>query len=146
MFLIEFITGQQVEFDELAQRGRITLGDFSEVFISPLTFWATEAYHHQWIEAAKRLVAGYGRACFVTAMRESLIDGPVFLWSAYRSGDTVYLQHRLLLGEMVKGTFDPLNLCEQVGERTTIAEDGEQISEWQVSISDIEYFLRQKQV
>ena len=142
MFLIEFITGRQVEFDEPAQRGRITLGDFSEEFISPLTFWTAEAYHQQWIEAAKRLVAGYGRACFVTAMRESLIDEPVFLWSAYRSGDAIYLQHRLLLGEMVKGTFDPLHPCEQVGERITIPEDGEQISEWQVSIGDIEHFLQ----
>jgi hypothetical protein len=142
MFAIEFISDSRVEFGEPARRGRITLGDFSEVFVAPLVFWAAADYLNQWVEAAKHIVNGQPRSCFVAAMRESPHDGPVFLWPAYKDGEVVFVQHRLLLPETVKGVFNPLNLYAQVDERRTLSEDGEPISEWQVSVEDLASFLR----
>ena len=141
MFNIEFIGGPQVEFGELAARGRITLGDFSEEFVSPLAFWAAGDYRRQWREAAERILGGCKRSCFVAAMRESPLDGVIFLWPAYRSGEAVYIQHKLLLPELVEGSFNPSNPYAQVDERQTLSDDGEPISEWQVSAGDIARFL-----
>jgi hypothetical protein len=142
MFAIEFIGAPRVEFGELARRGRISLGEFSEEFVAPLVFWSADGYRKQWVEAAERIVNGQPRSCFVAAMRESPRGGPVFLWPAYKDGEVVYVQHRLLLPETVKGSFDPSNLYAQVDERRTLSEDGEPISEWQVSVEDLANFLR----
>ena len=141
MFAIEFIGNPQIEFDELAARGRITLGEFSEEFVAPLVFWAADDYRRQWREAAERILNGCEQSCFVAAMRESLLDGAIFLWPAYKEGEAVYIQHKLLLPELVKGRFDTLNPCAQVGERRSLSEEGEPISEWQVSVGDIARFL-----
>ena len=141
MFAIEFIGNPQIEFGELAARGRIGLGEFSEEFVAPLVFWTVDDYRRQWNEAAERILDGSGQSCFVAAMRESPLDGAIFLWLAYKDGEAVYIQHKLLLPELVKGDFDMLNLYAQVGERRTLSEEGEPISEWRVSVEDIARFL-----
>jgi hypothetical protein len=122
--------------------GAITLGDCSEEFVAPLVFWAAGDYRSQWVEAAWRIVNGQPRSCFVAAMRESPLGGLVFLWPAYKDGEVVYVRHKLLLPETVKGGFDPSNPYAQVDERRTLSEDGEPISEWQVSVEDVASFLR----
>jgi hypothetical protein len=142
MFAIEFVGKPQIEFDEPTVRGRITLGNFSEEFIAPLVFWTVDDYRKQWREAAERLSDGHDRSCFVASMRESLSDGTVFLWTAYKLADNVFFQHKLLLPETVKGNFEPSNPYAQVDERQTETEEGQQISEWRVSISDVAWFQR----
>ncbi len=119
MFAIEIIGNPQIEFGELAARGRITLGEFSEEFVAPLVFWKVDDYRRQWREAAERILNGCERSCFVAAMRESPLDGVIFLWPAYRDGEVVYIQHRLVLPELAKGSFDTLNPYGQVDERRT---------------------------
>jgi hypothetical protein len=141
MFDIEFIGKPQIEFGELAARGRIALGEFTEEFLSPLVFWTVDGYRRQWREAAERILNGYDRSCFVAAIRKSPLDGAVFLWPAYKDGEAVHLQHRLLLPELVKGSFDVKNPYAQVGERRTQSEEGEPIAEWRVSVGDIARFL-----
>jgi hypothetical protein len=141
MFAIEFIGNPQIEFGELAARGRITLGEFSEEFVAPLVFWMADDYRRQWREAAERISDGCERSCFVAAMRESPLDGAIFLWPAYRDGEAVYIQHKLVLPGLVEGGFDPSNPYAQVGERRTVSEEGELISEWQVAVGDVARFL-----
>jgi hypothetical protein len=141
MFAIEFIGNPQIEFGELAARGLITFGEFSEEFVAPLTFWTMDDYRRQWREAAGRILNGNERSCFVAAMRVSPHDGAVFLWPAYRDGEAVHIQHKLLLPEIVKGIFDTSNPYAQISERRTMTEGGEPISEWQVSVADIALFL-----
>jgi hypothetical protein len=141
MFAIEFIGNPQTAFGELAARGRITLGEFSEEFVAPLVFWTVDDYQRQWREAAGRILNGCERSCFVASMRESPLDAVIFLWTAYKDGRTVYIQHKLVMPELVKGGFDTSNPYAQVGERRTMSEEGEQISEWQVSVGDVARFL-----
>jgi CdiI N-terminal domain len=141
MFSLKFIAGPLAENGELSQRGRITLGDFSERFISPLVFWTPADYERQWIEGAQRIVDGAESSCFVTAMRESPFSGVVFLWPAYRVGQNIYLQHRLILPEHVNASFDPSDPYAQIGRRETLSADGEQLSEWQIDLSDVARFV-----
>ena len=141
MFEIQFVTNPQIEFGELSARGRITLGEFSEEFVAPLVFWTVDDYRRQWHEAAERILNGCEQSCFVAAMRESPLDGAIFLWLAYKHGEAVYIQHKLLLPELVKGGFDTSNPYAQIDERRIVSEEGEPISEWQVSVGDIARFL-----
>ena len=140
MFAIEFIGDPRLEFGEPARRGRITLGEFSEEFVAPLVFWTADDYRRQWVEAAQRIINNLAPSCFVAAMRETPLDGAIFLWPAYRLGDVVYIQHELL-PEIVKGSFDLLNPYAQIDERQTKSDDGAPISEWQVSANDVAHFL-----
>ena len=78
MFAIECIGNPQIEDGELAARGRITLGGFAEEFIAPLVLWTADDYRRQWREAAERILDGSEPTCFVTAMRESPLDGAIF--------------------------------------------------------------------
>src|SRR6266576_703496 len=61
------------------------------------------------------------RSCFITAMRESPFSGAVFLWPAYRVGQNVYLQHRLILPEHVNGSFDPSDPYAQIDHREPLS-------------------------
>ncbi|MDQ3748253.1 MAG: hypothetical protein M3367_04430 [Acidobacteriota bacterium] len=99
MFAIEFVGKPQIEFNEPAIRGRITLGDFSEEFVAPLVFWTLDDYRKQWRDAAERIVNGEARSCFAASMRESLDDGAIFLWTAYKLADTVYFQAQVFATE-----------------------------------------------
>jgi hypothetical protein len=141
MFAIKFIGSPQIEFGELAARGRITLGECSEEFVAPLVYWTEGDYRGQWREGAERILNGRERSCFVAAMRQSPLDGAMFLWPAFRDGEVVYIQHKLLLPELVIGSFEPSNPYAQVDERRTISEEGEPISEWTISVADIARFL-----
>ena len=142
MFGLEFISEPGSGFGEPAIRGRITLGEFSEEFIAPLVFWSPDDYRRQWAEAAERIVGGYDRTCFVQAMRESPRHGPMLLWAAYKSGDLVHVQQKLLLEQTLNAEFDPANLYEQVNERETVDEECRAISEWVISVTEIALFLR----
>jgi len=124
MFSVEFIASPAIENGELCQRGRITLGDFSEQFISPIVFWKVADYERHWREAAQRLLGGTERSCFVTAMYASPADGVIFMWPAYRRGEDVFLQHRLLLPQHVIGDFDSSDPYAQVGAHETKSADG----------------------
>lgn len=141
MFAIDFIRKPKIEYGELVCRGRITLGNFSEEFISPLAVWAEDEYRKQWHQAAERIMNGYMQSCFVTAMRKSPSDGTIFIWPAYHVGETVHIQHKLVMPDTVKGTFDPFDPYTQITERQILSEDGLAISEWKVSIKDIARFL-----
>jgi len=141
MFSLEFISGPLTENGELSRSGCITLGDFSEQFLSPLVFWTVADYERQWIEGAQRIIEGAERSCFVTAMRESPLSGVVFLWPAYRVGQDVYLQHRLILPEHVNGSFDPSDPYAQIDRRETLSADGEHLSEWQIDLNDVARFV-----
>jgi hypothetical protein len=141
VFAIDFIQKPKIEYGELGCRGRITLGNFSEEFISPLIFWSEDEYRKQWHQAAERIMNGYMQSCFVTAMRKSLFDGAIFMWPAYNVGETVHIQHRLVMPDTVEGTFDPFDPYAQITERQTLSEDDLTISEWKVSIEDIARFL-----
>jgi hypothetical protein len=142
MFALEFINEPLIDYGEPAIRGRITLGDFWEEFTAPLVYWSQDDYRRQWSEAADSNVRGCERTCFVQAMRKSPGDGPIFLWTAYRSGDIVYVQQKLLVEQTLKAEFDPVDPYAQVDERMIISEVGWPISEWVISIADIALFLQ----
>jgi hypothetical protein len=144
-FSIEFPPCSTEEFweDQRARTGRITLGDFTEDFMALLDYWLPANYEFQWQDAVHKIVGGTPVGALITDMHDLSKAHHLVSWPMYREGDQVFIQNRLLfLNELGRpNTIE--GLIERIGERQTKNEDGQRISEWSVSISDLESFLRQ---
>jgi hypothetical protein len=118
--------------------GRTILGDYSESFIAPVTLWSREAYEQHWIEAAQRVLGPLARsAFFTTAFR--------FWWTMWRDGERILVHEELLTPERIEGVTDfaraPYDL---IGAYAAISDEGERISQWQISAEDMRGFLARR--
>ena len=59
-------------------------------------------------------------------------------------GNRVHLQNWLVFTEQRPTAFDPYEADGFVGERETVSEDGEPISEWHVSLADVRAFAERR--
>jgi hypothetical protein len=122
MFEIDLLPPDQLGAD--GQRlGRITIGDFSELFACYPITGTIDDLPADWRNALTRLVDG---ATYV-----ALIHDPRFAWFIYRDGGSCFVQQIL----SPDGTFDSHSV------RETETEDGERISEWTTSLDAISEFL-----
>ena len=142
MFDIEFIADEPEHVDEgehawVALRGRTTLGDYQEEFLAPLGTWSRAEYQRQWIEAARRLLVGADRTGFFTSAWQ-------FWWVMWRDGQAVYVHEQLMVEDTLIAPFDPADPYRQIGERYTISEDGDAVSEWRLEFADIEAFVARR--
>jgi len=64
----------------------------------------------------------------------------LFWWPLYRINDQVFVQNHILFFDQLDVPFDPTNPYESVRPRTTI-EDGQEVSEWRVTIEDLQSFV-----
>jgi len=121
----------------------IRLGEARDDFEVGLEWWGRTAYEQQWLGAAKRLVAGADRVMFLVSY-----NGPDaafhFAWSAWREGNRVHVQNYLVLTEDLPTPFDPDDADRFAGERQTVSEDGEPISEWHVRLADVQAFVERR--
>ncbi len=60
----------------------------------------------------------------------------------YRAEHVVYFQNQLPWYGQLRQPFSLENIFSFVGDRVTINEDGDRISEWSVKLSDVEDFAR----
>lgn len=67
-----------------------------------------------------------------------------FAWPAWRDGDRVHVQNWLVLTEQLPTPFNPDEADRFVGVRETTSEDGEPISEWDVSLADVRAFVERR--
>jgi contact-dependent growth inhibition (CDI) system CdiI-like immunity protein len=130
---------QEEEWYGLA--GRVSLGDYRESFVSPLEVWSRDQYEAQWREAALRLVNGEERSAFFTSAFQSW-------WAMWRRDDVIYVHEELLVPQHF-ATFGPAPDLTRapyqlLGPYASVNEDGEAISEWQLSIDDIRDYLRRR--
>jgi hypothetical protein len=123
--------------------GRIRLGRDEDAFEVSLEWWGPAAYERQWLAAARRLAAGATRVMFLASY-----NGPDaafhFRWPAWRDGDRVCLQNHLILTAQLAAPFDPDEADRFVRERAEVDEDGHQVSEWEVCLSDVRAFVERR--
>jgi CdiI N-terminal domain len=125
-------------------RGCIRLCDFREEFLSALSVWTPADYERHWREAASALVANSLRGAFLTSYAAPEASYHV-IWPAWREGDRVFVHNRLLFAHHVVGPVFPGNLPDLIGERLTVDEDGQRVSEWEVNIASLAAFVRHGQ-
>jgi hypothetical protein len=117
-----------------ALKGEIRLGDYRETFLAALDPWARRDYQLHWIEAAQRLIRGSDRTAFLTSAFQ-------FRWVMWREGTSVVAQEHLLGFGPRAREFDPREPFSGIRDRVSVNLDGVQISEWHLSLADIQDFL-----
>jgi len=129
------------EEDPLVVNGELKLGDDREYFQSILGFWGVDDYLQSWTEGLQRLLAGASISCLATSVIDPSNANFVEVWPLYREQSDVYVQNRLLFLDQLSHEFDPSEPWNSVDPRSVVNEDGQRISEWRVSLSDVREFL-----
>lgn len=145
-FAIRFVPPEEVDWEsepEEVRYGQIQLGNFSEHFQVDLEFWRQEDYEIHWRQALVRITTGSEVSCLLTSIGDPQCSTMVFWWPLYRTGDTIRVQNAIRFFEHLDAPFDPGNPFASVPERQEISEDGERISEWTISVQDVQDFLRE---
>ncbi|CAN1213492.1 hypothetical protein TUMEXPCC7403_25020 [Tumidithrix helvetica PCC 7403] len=146
-FSIDFLPERYKENEYIGQFGVITLGDFSEKFISSLCDWDEESYTKHWIKSSERILYDSDRTLFITSMIDNPFNYQLDCWIAYKIGEMVYIQNELIIPEtyFISNGFNSENLYSYIRDREIYLDDSNQISEWVVPLKWIEdYYLRSK--
>jgi hypothetical protein len=123
-----------------AASGVLIMGDSKEGFVSSLYQWSKQQYETQWKQAVRILLEGNSKAALIIEYLSPDVASHIEWWAMYREGETVYLQNHLLFYGQLEKPFSIENPFESLRDRKTISQEGQQISEWSVSILDIEQF------
>ncbi|WP_328411548.1 hypothetical protein OG542_15905 [Streptomyces violaceus] len=122
--------------------GRITVRDFGESFPMDLTYWDVENYQASWIRALRRLERGDGAtSCLISSITNPATSNFVFCWPLYKFADIIYVQSSIIFLEELDQAFVPDEPWRCVGPRSTVDEDGNEISEWQATVDEVREFL-----
>jgi hypothetical protein len=122
--------------------GLLVLGDHEEEFLSSLYQWNRGEYEAQWQRAIKLLLNGESKAALITEYLSPEYATHLQWRPMYRIGDTVFFQHHLLLYDTLREPFSVQVAFSFLQDRMTKNEEGKNISEWSVSLADIEAFGR----
>jgi hypothetical protein len=125
----------------LLGRGTVCLGDFREQFEVILEYWSRDDYVRHWDAALRQLLEGAATSALITSMSDPSSATFLFWWPAYREGDSIVFQHQALFLEELDRPFLPEEFADHIPERTATSTDGDRVSEWRVSLSDIAEFL-----
>lgn len=117
-----------------ALEGEIILGGHRERFLAALDPWARSDYERHWIDAARRLLEGVDRTAFITSAFQ-------FWWPMWREGTNIVAHEQLLWAEPIARVFDPADPFRAIDDRVSVNEDGDEISEWHLSLADIQAFV-----
>ncbi|MFJ4951284.1 hypothetical protein [Streptomyces sp. NPDC088760] len=121
--------------------GCITVGDFEENFPMDLTYWDVGQYQTSWARSLRVLERGDdATSCLISSITDPANSNFIFCWPLYRSGEMVYVQNSIIFLEDLSEDFDPAEPWRFVEPRSTVDEEGHEISEWQTSISEIRRF------
>lgn len=144
-FSIQFPPDATEETDENQRfmAGRKTLGDFREEFLAHLDYWTPKQYEAQWRDAVLGIVSGKSVDALITDMHDLRTAHHLVSWPMYREGDRVFVQNRLLFLNDLGRPQQLEDLIPRIGNRRTINDEGAQISEWDVGVSDLLAFLWQ---
>lgn len=126
--------------------GIIQIGNFKENIYPLLSYWKIENYKTQWIEAIRRILARkVSRAALIVDMPQPLYEDNSALvwWPLYRVNKKIYIQEHLkdLRRFKNKRPFDSYNIYNYIHARNIDSDEGRHISEWTISLKDLQLFL-----
>lgn len=121
--------------------GRIKVGDFTETFRMDLSFWTVDEYRQSWRRALAELQrAEKVTSCLISSITDPECSNFISCWPMYRDGDAVYLQNSIIFLAELDEPFDPQEPWRYVQPRSSVDEDGNRISEWVTSVSQVRQF------
>ena len=145
MFSIGF-TDEPIEYpyDDTeipAAPGRLTLGKSTEEFLANLSQWTKSDYESHWRRELKSLFEGNPKVALVVSYDDPKAASNMEIWRVYRDGEVVHFQNQLLRYEILPRGFEVSKMSQYISDRVVMTADGNQISEWDVAIRDVEMFL-----
>ena len=115
------------------------LDDDRDWFDAPLSFWREGDYEAQWREGVERLIAGAEASALVTRMEDPADEQILQFWALYRLDETVAVHEHLWVPEF--GRLKPEEIYGAVRSYQPESNDGEQVSEWRLPVSDFAAYL-----
>lgn len=143
VFNVSFIDSVET-FYEGHIRGHIVAGSLDEQFEVPASHWSRRDYCESWDSELSRLVAGQGKAVIMTLVVEPSTANWLRGYELYRFDDEVRIHERMFMVDDLECAVDLKNPSRMMGEYRSETEEGLRISEWRVSIRDIQDFLDRK--
>jgi len=123
--------------------GLLVLGQHEERFPVHFYAWSMAQYVDQWNKALVRSLTGMPSA-LITDMATPAQSSHLIWWPMWRLDDEMVFQNQLFFFDQhgsVKQDFVIEDLFGFIGKHKAHDEDGNQLSEWVVPVSDIEFFL-----
>ncbi len=145
MFSIHFLDARSNDDSADSTRAEIRIGDFVERLEVSVEYWNVERYCHHWIEAVTRVVRGSSNSCLITSITDPSSANFLFWWPVYRFGDRAVFQNQVLFLDDLDQSFDASNPFAYIRERTTHSDEGVPISEWEISMRELESWLRSEE-
>lgn len=127
--------------NEEASYGLITIGSFQERFIAPLHYWKTKDYENHWKIAINRIIKNEQQSCLITSMYDPQNANFIIWWPMYRLDENIHIQNNILFFNQLGKPFEINAPFSFVPNHEILTEDGEKISEWIISIKDLESFI-----
>lgn len=134
-------TGETDPDDELVAIGEIWLGEEREEFQAVTGYWSCDDYRASWATALRRLLDGADVSCLITSLTDPI--GANFVWTRplYRDGEAVHVQERVVILDDIAEPFDERAPWDSVDPRRTFDDERRPITEWHITLTDIENFL-----
>jgi hypothetical protein len=123
-----------------AQSGLIVLGNVLQGFLANLGKWERVTYEQQWLRELRSLVEGRERVALIVDFYDENTNCEI--WTFFREDELVYVQNRLFFAALLPLQFPILQISDFLDEREALSAEGHTISEWTISIRDIDLFLR----
>ena len=142
IFSISLSDEQRLE-EGLCGLGEITIGDFSESFRASLSYWNRQDYFEQWMNALNEItVLKRSKAVIISSMYDPDTANFILCWVMYNLGDLVCFQNHIFFLDNLITPFNEKNMSKLIPDREQVTEEGERISEWTISLIDIENSIK----
>lgn len=136
----EAASGDELPSDSQAV-GKIQVGGFTETFVMDLSFWTVDEYRRSWQSALTEIErTEKATSCLVSSITDPATSNFISCWPLYRDGDAVYVQNSIIFLDELDEPFDPREPWRFVEPRSSVDEDGNRISEWVTSLSQVREF------
>jgi len=144
-FDIAFEGEAWIDEDGHWRKVRLNLEGFLDADLADLSHWSEHAYQAQWLKELNEIIHSRDRGALITSIHDPSVGYRIWTWPMWKEGNEVHFQNRILFMLEPGPKFDSANLAEYVGDRQTLSEDGELISQWTVSLDAIRNFLDRQQ-
>ncbi|GGW71339.1 hypothetical protein [Streptomyces xantholiticus] len=120
---------------------RIRVGSFMETFLMDLSFWSADEYRRSWERALRELERSEkATSCLIASITDPAASNFISCWPMYRDGDVIHVKNSLIFLDELDEPFDPQEPWRHVEPRCEVDEDGNRISEWITSASQVRQF------
>jgi contact-dependent growth inhibition (CDI) system CdiI-like immunity protein len=145
MFSIRF-TNEPLEypFDDKTipcAPGMLVLGNWFEEILANLSVWSKADYEAHWVRELDALVKRTSKVALIVSYNDPRFSSNMEIWRVYREGEWAHFQNQIPDYGSFPQPFKIEELSQLISDRRVMNDEGDRISEWKVSVREIEYFL-----